>query len=102
MLSQKLSGDIVINGQPVASSTLRKVVAYVRNDTALCPAMSVEHTLRFHAALRKPRNTHSHVKMGDRDRVSNVFPTSLKLTTKYTHIFRGAHNLSLSERLDLM
>lgn len=67
---KKLSGDIVINGQPVASSTLRKVVAYVRNDTALCPAMSVEHTLRFHAALRKPRNTHSHVKMGDRDRIN--------------------------------
>lgn len=67
---QKLSGDIVLNGQPVASSTLRKIAAYVRNDTNLCPWMTVEHTLRFHAALRHPRSNHNQVKMDDRDRVS--------------------------------
>ncbi|CAH0407909.1 unnamed protein product [Chilo suppressalis] len=67
---KKLSGDIVINGQPVASSTLRKVTAYVRNDTNLCPSMTVEHTLRFHAALRRPRNNHNQVKMDDRDRIN--------------------------------
>ncbi|KAL0891898.1 hypothetical protein ABMA27_015149 [Loxostege sticticalis] len=67
---KKLSGDIVINGQPVASSTLRKVAAYVRNDTNLCPSMTVEHTLRFHAALRRPRSNHNQVKMDDRDRIN--------------------------------
>ncbi|KAG6464036.1 hypothetical protein O3G_MSEX014230 [Manduca sexta] len=70
VLAGKLSGDIVINGQPVASSTLRKVAAYVRNDTSLCPSMTVEHTLRFHAALRRPRHNHGQVKMDDRDRLS--------------------------------
>ena len=68
---QKLTGDIVLNGQPVASSTLRKVAAYVRKDTSLCAAMTVEHTLRFHAALRRPRNN-GQVKMDDRDRVSSL------------------------------
>ncbi|XP_068630907.1 ATP-binding cassette sub-family G member 8 isoform X2 [Battus philenor] len=67
---KKLSGDIVLNGQPVASSTLRKVVAYVRKDTSLCPSMTVEHTLRFHAALRRPRHNHSQVKMDDKDRIN--------------------------------
>lgn len=67
---KKLSGDIVLNGQPVASSTLRKIAAYVRNDTSLCPAMTVEHTLRFHAALRRPRHNHNHVKMDDKDRIN--------------------------------
>ncbi|XP_026328997.1 ATP-binding cassette sub-family G member 8 [Hyposmocoma kahamanoa] len=67
---KKLNGDIVLNGQPVASSTLRKVAAYVRNDTFLCPSMTVEHTLRFHAALRRPRHNHSQVKMDDRDRIN--------------------------------
>ncbi|CAG9784864.1 unnamed protein product [Diatraea saccharalis] len=67
---KKLSGDIVINGQPVASSTLRKVTAYVRNDTNLCPSMTVEHTLRFHAKLKRPRNNHNQVKMDDRDRIN--------------------------------
>ncbi|CAH0728974.1 unnamed protein product, partial [Brenthis ino] len=67
---KKLAGDIVINGQPVASSTLRKIAAYVRNDTSLCPSMTVEHTLRFHAALRRPRNNHNQVKMDDRDRIN--------------------------------
>ncbi|XP_060801167.1 ATP-binding cassette sub-family G member 8 [Amyelois transitella] len=67
---KKLTGDIVINGQPVASSTLRKVVAYVRKDTSLCPSMTVEHTLRFHAALRRPRTNHNQVKMDDRDRIN--------------------------------
>ncbi|XP_053602449.1 ATP-binding cassette sub-family G member 8 [Plodia interpunctella] len=67
---KKLSGDIVLNGQPVASSTLRKVAAYVRKDTSLCPSMTVEHTLRFHAALRRPRTHHSQVKMDDRDRIN--------------------------------
>ncbi|XP_026751087.1 ATP-binding cassette sub-family G member 8 [Galleria mellonella] len=67
---KKLSGDIVLNGQPVASSTLRKVAAYVRKDTSLCPSMTVEHTLRFHAALRRPRNNHNQVKMSDRDRIN--------------------------------
>nr|XP_021188651.2 ATP-binding cassette sub-family G member 8 [Helicoverpa armigera]XP_021188652.2 ATP-binding cassette sub-family G member 8 [Helicoverpa armigera]WRX06076.1 ABCG14 [Helicoverpa armigera] len=66
---KKLTGDIVINGQPVASSTLRKVAAYVRKDTSLCAAMTVEHTLRFHAALRRPRNN-GQVKMDDRDRIN--------------------------------
>ncbi|CAH0626777.1 unnamed protein product [Chrysodeixis includens] len=66
---KKLTGDIVLNGQPVASSTLRKVAAYVRKDTSLCPSMTVEHTLRFHAALRRPRNN-GQVKMGDRDRIN--------------------------------
>lgn len=60
----------MLNGQPVASSTLRKIVAYVRRDTSLCPAMTVEHTLQFHAALRKPRHNPSQVKIDDRDRVS--------------------------------
>ncbi|XP_059052503.1 ATP-binding cassette sub-family G member 8 [Achroia grisella] len=67
---KKLSGDIVLNGQPVASSTLRKVAAYVRKDTSLCPSMTVEHTLRFHAALRRPRSNHNQVKMSDRDRIN--------------------------------
>ncbi|KAJ0179715.1 hypothetical protein K1T71_004306 [Dendrolimus kikuchii] len=66
---KKLSGDIVLNGQPVASSTLRKIAAYVRKDTSLCPSMTVEHTLRFHAALRRPRNNHQ-VKMDDKDRIN--------------------------------
>ncbi|CAH2230068.1 jg14261, partial [Pararge aegeria aegeria] len=66
----KLTGDIVLNGQPVASSTLRKVAAYVRKDTSLCPAMTVEHTLRFHAALRKPRHNNNQMKMDDRDRIN--------------------------------
>ncbi|KAL4710470.1 hypothetical protein ACJJTC_008872 [Scirpophaga incertulas] len=66
---KKLSGDIVINGQPVASSTLRKVAAYVRDDTNLCPNMTVEHTLRFHAALRPARN-HQHHKMDATDRIN--------------------------------
>ncbi|XP_032511388.2 ATP-binding cassette sub-family G member 8 [Danaus plexippus] len=65
---KKLSGDIILNGQPVASSTLRKVSAYVRCDTCLCGAMSVEHTLRFHATLRAPR--HRHAKMDDRERIN--------------------------------
>ncbi|XP_049866326.1 ATP-binding cassette sub-family G member 8 isoform X2 [Pectinophora gossypiella] len=67
---KKLTGDIVLNGQPVASSTLRKVAAYVRKDTSLCPSMTVEHTLRFHASLRRPRHNHSQVKMNDRDRIN--------------------------------
>ncbi|XP_073951720.1 uncharacterized protein [Choristoneura fumiferana] len=67
---KKLSGDIVLNGQPVASSTLRKVAAYVRKDTSLCPSMTVEHTLRFHAALRRPRQNQHQVKMDDRDRIN--------------------------------
>ncbi|CAG4941301.1 unnamed protein product [Parnassius apollo] len=67
---KKLSGDIVLNGQPVASSTLRKVAAYVRKDTSLCPSMTVEHTLRFHAALRRPRHNHNQVKMDDRDQIN--------------------------------
>ncbi|XP_072940988.1 uncharacterized protein [Epargyreus clarus] len=67
---KKLSGDIVLNGQPVASSTLRKIAAYVRKDTSLCPAMTVEHTLRFHASLRRPRNNHNQIKMDDRDRIN--------------------------------
>lgn len=66
---KKLSGDIVLNGQPVASSTLRKIAAYVRKDTSLCPSMTVEHTLRFHASLRRPRQNHQ-VKMNDRDRIN--------------------------------
>ncbi|CAG4977587.1 unnamed protein product [Colias eurytheme] len=65
---QKLSGDIILNGQPVSSNTLRKVSAYVRHDTSLSPAMSVEHTLRFHAALRTPRQ--AHMKMDERDRIN--------------------------------
>ncbi|XP_063378876.1 ATP-binding cassette sub-family G member 8 [Cydia fagiglandana] len=67
---KKLTGDIVLNGQPVASSTLRKVAAYVRKDTSLCPSMTVEHTLRFHAALRRPRSNQHQVKMDDRDRIN--------------------------------
>ncbi|XP_037961247.2 ATP-binding cassette sub-family G member 8 [Plutella xylostella] len=67
---KKLSGDIVLNGQPVASTTLRKIVSYVRNDTSFCPTMTVEHTLRFHAALRRPRKNHNQVKMDDRDRIN--------------------------------
>ncbi|KPJ01586.1 ATP-binding cassette sub-family G member 8 [Papilio xuthus] len=67
---KKLSGDIVLNGQAVASSTLRKLAAYVRKDTSLCPSMTVEHTLRFHAALRRPRQNHSQVKMDDKDRIN--------------------------------
>lgn len=66
---KKLTGDIVLNGQPVASSTLRKVAAYVRKDTSLCASMTVEHTLKFHAALRRPRNN-GQVKMDDRDRIN--------------------------------
>lgn len=42
----------------------------MRKDTSLCPSMSVEHTLRFHAALRRPRQNQHQVKMDDRDRVS--------------------------------
>ncbi|XP_046960224.1 ATP-binding cassette sub-family G member 8 [Vanessa cardui] len=67
---KKLSGDIVLNGQAVASSTLRRVSAYVRSDTSLCAAMTVEHTLRFHAALRRPRHNHNQMKMDDRDRIN--------------------------------
>ncbi|XP_050681675.1 ATP-binding cassette sub-family G member 8 isoform X4 [Leptidea sinapis] len=67
---KKLSGDIVLNGQPVASSTLRKVAAYVRKDTSLCPSMTVEHTLRFHAALRRPRNNVNQVKVDNKDRIN--------------------------------
>ncbi|XP_047521097.1 ATP-binding cassette sub-family G member 8 [Pieris napi] len=67
---KKLTGDIVLNGQPVASSTLRKVAAYVRKDTSLCPSMTVEHTLRFHATLRTPRHNMNQVKMDDRDRIN--------------------------------
>lgn len=66
---KKLTGDIVLNGQPVASSTLKKIAAYVRSDTSLCPHMTVEHTLRFHATLRRPRHN-NHVKMNDRDRIN--------------------------------
>lgn len=69
-VKKKLTGDIVLNGQPVASSTLRKIAAYVRRDTSLCPSMTVEHTLHFHAALRKPRQNPSQVKMGDNDRIN--------------------------------
>ncbi|KAL0840097.1 hypothetical protein ABMA28_015411 [Loxostege sticticalis] len=32
--------------------------------------MTVEHTLRFHAALRRPRSNHNQVKMDDRDRIN--------------------------------
>lgn len=59
----------MVNGQPVSAWTLSKVVAYVRNDTALCPAMSVEHTLHFHASLRKPRPNPAQVKLDNRDKV---------------------------------
>ncbi|XP_052738552.1 ATP-binding cassette sub-family G member 8 isoform X1 [Bicyclus anynana] len=67
---KKLSGAIVLNGQAVAARTLRRVAAYVRRDAALCAAMSVEHTLRFHAALRTPRRHRAHDKMDDRDRIN--------------------------------
>ncbi|GBP27615.1 ATP-binding cassette sub-family G member 8 [Eumeta japonica] len=67
--SEKLSGDIVINGQPVSARTLRRVTAHVRRDALLCPRMSVEHTLHFHAALRRPPS-HRQYKISDRDRIN--------------------------------
>ncbi|CAH2075533.1 unnamed protein product, partial [Iphiclides podalirius] len=67
---KKLTGDIVLNGQPVAASTLRRVAAYVRKDTSLCPSMTVEHTLRFHAALRRPRRHRNQLKVDDRDQIN--------------------------------
>ncbi|XP_055625896.1 ATP-binding cassette sub-family G member 8 isoform X1 [Toxorhynchites rutilus septentrionalis] len=53
---QRMSGEILVNGQQVNRRILRQLCGYVPSlDTApLDPRMSVQSTLSFHAALRGP------------------------------------------------
>jgi len=55
-LSERLGGEILINGQQVSRRGLRELCSYVPalEVSSLDPRMSVQCTLNFHAALRGP------------------------------------------------
>lgn len=69
--------------------------------------MSVEHTLRFHAALRRPRQNQHQVKMDDRDRVSkgstlNSYVTEILFVTILTMLlFRFDAILTYEKLIDV-
>lgn len=60
-LKNRLSGDILVNGQIVDKTGLREICAYVPAlyKSSLDPRMSVQSTLNFHAILRGPLNISS-------------------------------------------
>ncbi|TMW46795.1 hypothetical protein DOY81_008118, partial [Sarcophaga bullata] len=55
-LRERMSGEILINGQQINRRGLRELCSYVPalNSSSLDPRMSVQCTLNFHAALRGP------------------------------------------------
>lgn len=55
-LNERMSGEILINGQQISRRDLRELCSYVPalNSSSLDPRMSVQCTLNFHAALRGP------------------------------------------------
>ncbi|KAM0330881.1 hypothetical protein ACHAQA_003837 [Verticillium albo-atrum] len=50
------SGDISVNGLPIATSTLRDISAYVEQEDALIGSLTVRETMIFAAQLALPRN----------------------------------------------
>jgi hypothetical protein len=55
-LRERLNGEILINGQQVSRKMLRQLCGYVPalEIASLDPRMSVQNTLRYHAALKGP------------------------------------------------
>lgn len=45
---------VILNGQKLMQSSLRRRAAYVRSDFILAPSLSVAQTLAFYSILRKP------------------------------------------------
>lgn len=57
----RVSGEFLLNGNPVTLPRLGARIAYVRRDYRMHPDITVAQTMRFHALLRKPiRNASLH------------------------------------------
>ena len=63
---RRVSGDFLLNGNPVTLSRLGSRVAYVRRDYRMHPDITVAQTMRFHSLLRKPIRTASSHDKGTR------------------------------------
>lgn len=53
---QRITGSILLDGQPVTGAALRKRIAYVMQQDILCPTQTVRESLMFSANLRLPRS----------------------------------------------
>lgn len=45
---------VILNGQKLPQTALRRRVSYVRADSVLAPSLSVSQTLAYYSILRKP------------------------------------------------
>lgn len=52
--SRKVSGEVLVNGNPVDSESFGRLSGYVTQDDALFPLLTVEETLMYSALLRLP------------------------------------------------
>ncbi|KAL5565197.1 hypothetical protein UlMin_028361 [Ulmus minor] len=50
----EVSGQVLVNGQPLESRSFRRISAYVTQVDALFPLLTVEETLMYSALLRRP------------------------------------------------
>jgi len=53
--AQRVSGTILLDGQPIYGAALRKRIAYVMQQDLLCPTQTPREALLFSALLRLPR-----------------------------------------------
>ena len=51
--SDRISGEFLLNGNPVALQRLASRVAFVRNDYRLHPDITVEQTMKYHAMFKQ-------------------------------------------------
>ena len=52
--AQRVSGTILLDGQPISGAALRKRIAYVMQQDLLCPTQTPREALLFSAVLRLP------------------------------------------------
>lgn len=54
--SQRVTGNMLLDGQPISGSGLRKRIAYVMQQDLLCPTQTPREALLFSASLRLPKS----------------------------------------------
>lgn len=84
-LRERMSGEILVNGQHVSKKMLRKLCGYVASAECapLDPRMNVQSTLRYHSMLRGPVD-----KSDIKDRVSIGVISTFYLSPNLNHLDR--------------
>jgi len=55
----RVSGEVLVNGQPINARCFRRLSGYVAQDEALFPLLTVKETLMYSARLRLPGSFHT-------------------------------------------